>query len=224
MPAKAPSGGGNEDTRADGQGSGPLSVAEEWDRRYGAEERLFRAEPDESLVELASKLKPGTALDLGAGEGRNALWLARQGWEVTAVDVSEVALGRLGATATSEGLGVDTVTDDIHDYLRSASDSAQSFDLVVIAFVHPAPVERARLLAGAAEAVSPGGHLFVVAHHRDSLGQAGPPDPERLYTEDDLEQMDGGLEVLRLERRSGMSDVAHPGVDVFLWAQRSPAR
>lgn len=196
------------------------AVAEEWDRRYGAEERLFRADPDETLVELARALKAGTAVDLGAGEGRNALWLAGQGWQVTAVDASEVALGRLEASAAGLGLETDVVAGDLHDFLREAGETGRSFDLVVVAFVHPPAAERARLLAAAAGALSPGGHLFVVAHHRDSLGQAGPPDPERLYAEEDLEQLGDGLVVRRLERRTGVSDVAHHGVDVFLWAER----
>ncbi len=66
-----------------------------WDHRYAGTERLFPREPDAALVELVGGLRPGRALDLGAGKGRNSLWLARQGWQVTAVDLAEVALGRL---------------------------------------------------------------------------------------------------------------------------------
>lgn len=67
---------------------------------------MFRAEPDESLVELVSPLPPGRAVDLGAGEGRNSLWLAREGWDVVAVDASEVALDRLSRAAAVEGVEV----------------------------------------------------------------------------------------------------------------------
>jgi uncharacterized protein (DUF302 family)/SAM-dependent methyltransferase len=199
------------------------AVAAQWDRRYGATDRLFRPDPDETLVELASPLAPATALDLGAGEGRNSLWLARRGWKVTAVDASEVALGRLEAAAADSGLAIETAAEDVFDFLGAARARHQRYDLVVVAYVHPATDGRARLVEAAAEAVSPGGHLFVVAHHRDSLGRAGPPDPERLYVEDDFTGLSPGLEVARLERRPGSSDVEDHGVDVLVWAQRPPS-
>jgi LmbE family N-acetylglucosaminyl deacetylase/SAM-dependent methyltransferase len=203
-------------------GAGGASVGAEWDARYRAQPRLFREDADETLVELVSSLPPGTALDLGAGEGRNSLWLAGQGWEVVAVDASEVALRRLEAAAPP-GAPVHAVTADLFDYLRSAAGDRTRFDLVVVSFVHPPAPGRALLLAGAAGRVAEGGHLFVVAHHLDSLGKTGPPDPDRLYVESDLADGAPGLEVLRLERRSGPSDVPDAGVDVFLWARRPPA-
>jgi N-acetylglucosamine malate deacetylase 2 len=206
----------NSDASADSS----QSVSAEWDARYQAQPQLFREEPDETLVELVSPLPPGTAVDLGAGEGRNSLWLARQGWDVAAVDASTVALDRLRGSAAAQGVTIETVADDVFDYLRSAPDRGQAFDLVVIAFVHPPADERIRLLRAAAELVARGGHLFVVAHHLDSLGRSGPPDPQRLYTESDLRSATPDLELLRLERRNGASDVSDPGVDVFLWARR----
>ncbi|MDE3087339.1 MAG: methyltransferase domain-containing protein, partial [Acidobacteriota bacterium] len=202
------------------QGGGGGSVGAEWDARYRAQPQLFRQDADETLVALVSTLSPGTAVDLGAGEGRNSLWLAEQGWDVVAVDASEVALRRLEAGARARGVAVRTVTGDVLDHLRSAADHGTCFDLVVVSFVHPPPATRAELLAGAAGRVAAGGHLFVVAHHLDSLGKTGPPDPERLYAESDLAGAAAGLEVLRLERRHGPSDVPDAGVDVFLWAHR----
>jgi SAM-dependent methyltransferase len=200
--------------------AGKGSIAQEWDQRYSAQPRLFRQEPDETLVELVSPLSPGTALDLGAGEGRNSLWLAAKGWDVTAVDVSAVALDRLRQSAAAQDVVLDAVADDIFAYLQSAADRNQTFDLVVIAFVHPPPEDRVKLLAAAGDRLRPGGHLFVVAHHREALGVAGPPDPARLYAEDDLRVASDTLDVLRLERRTGLSDVTHPGVDLVLWARR----
>ena len=196
-------------------------IAAQWDERYRARPRLFRQEPDETLVDLISPLAPGAALDLGAGEGRNSLWLARRSWDVVAVDASDVALDRLRTSATEGGLSVETVCEDASDYLSRAADRHSSFDLVVVAYLHPPSAERAQLLALAEERVTPGGHLFVVAHHRDSLGRVGPPDPDRLYVEADLEPVENeGFRILRLERRSGMSDVTEPGVDIVLWADR----
>lgn len=195
------------------------ALAEEWDRRYASAPQVFRAEPDESLVELVSPLPPGTAIDLGAGEGRNSLWLARRGWNVVAVDASRVALDRLSDAAEVEGLSIKTVADDLISYLANVRVAGTTFDLVVLAYVHADPSGRAELLAAAAHSLSAGGHLFVVGHHVSSLGVTGPPDPARLYAEDDLREIPG-LDVIRLEQRRGKSDVSEPGTDVVLWARR----
>ena len=189
-----------------------------WDRRYAGTDRLFPAEPDEALVEFTAGLPAGRGLDLGAGEGRNSLWLARKGWRVTAVDLSQAALERLDAAAAKEHLVVKTVVADMGQYLARG----ERFDLVVIANIHPAPAKRAEILEAAASAVGPGGHLFLVGHHLASLGQAGPPDPERLYVEDSLKDAFPGLELLRLERRQRrVGDGAVPLFDVVAWAVRS---
>ncbi len=180
---------------------------------------VFRAEPDETLVELVSSLSPGTAVDLGAGEGRNSLWLARQGWDVVAVDASRVALDRLSQGAADDDLAGHTVVGDLVSYLMDAWATGNAFDLVLLAYVHPDPPGRAELLVAAASALRPEGHLFVVGHQVSSLGLAGPPDPERLYTDDDLRTV-RGLEVIRLQHRRGVSDVNEVGTDVILWARR----
>jgi LmbE family N-acetylglucosaminyl deacetylase/predicted TPR repeat methyltransferase len=195
-------------------------AAEEWDRRYASTSRLFRAEADETLVEMVTPLAPRRAVDVGAGEGRNSLWLASRGWEVTAVDISKEALGRLEDAATPEGLPVVTLVDDITTYLAGVEGRGDAFDLVVLAYLHPEPAQRAELLHATAGVVAPGGYLFVVGHHRLSRGVAGPFDPTRLYTEDDLRHAAHGLQVLRLGQRHGKSDIAEPGTDVILWARR----
>jgi SAM-dependent methyltransferase len=189
---------------------------EDWDQRYAAVGRRFSIHPDTALVELVTPLPPGRALDLGAGEGRNSLWLARQGWTVTAVDGSSVALDRTRAAATAEGLSVSPVQADIGDFLRRRD----TYDLVVIANIHPSPEERAELLRAAVGAVRPGGHLFLVGHHVDSLGRVGPLDAARLYTEAALASALPGLRTLLLERRERTlgGDTGEPVVDMVLWA------
>jgi len=202
---------------------GPRSlVAEEWDRRYASTPRLFRAEPDETLVELVSPLAPGRAVDLGAGEGRNSLWLASRGWDVVAVDASKEALGRLNHSAHPEGLPLVTIAGEITTYLADIQTRGDTFDLVVLAYVHPETAERSELLQAVASAIASGGFLFVVGHHSLSPGGTGP-DLSRFYTEDDLRQAARGLEVLRLGQRLGSSDIAEPGTDVVLWARRPEA-
>lgn len=188
-----------------------------WNERYAASERVFSADPDGTLVELAGGLPPGRALDLGAGEGRNSLWLASLGWRVTAVDLSDVALTRLAASAAEHDLEVTTEVADMNEFLGRDG----QFDLVVLANVHPDPDERTELLARAAAALAPGGHLFIVGHHIDSLGKAGPPRPERLYTEDILAEAFPDLELLRLEKREGQhGDRGAPVTDIVVWASR----
>jgi SAM-dependent methyltransferase len=188
----------------------------DWDARYAAG-RVFTTEPDEALVELAGDLVPGSAVDLGAGEGRNSLWLARRGWRVTAVDLSQVGLGRLRAQAAAGHLAVQTVAAEMAEFLARGG----RYGLVVLANIHPPAGDRARLLGAAAAAVAPGGYLFVTGHHLDSLGRAGPPDPARLYTEDRLAGAFPSLQVLRIEKRIRQrGDISTPLVDVVAWATR----
>ena len=193
-----------------------MEHGENWDAQYAAVGRRFSIHPDTAMVELVTPLVPGQALDLGAGEGRNSLWLARQGWTVTAVDGSAVALERARAAASAEGLSVSSIQADIRDFLRRGD----TFDLVVIANIHPSPEERAQLLRAAVSAVRPGGHLFLVGHHVDSLGRVGPLDAARLYTEEALAGSLPGLRTLLLERRERThgGDTGEPVVDVVLWA------
>jgi len=204
-----------------------MREAELWDQRYASSEHLFSAEPDAALVELVTPLPPGRALDLGCGEGRNSLWLARQGWAVLAVDVSGVALHRLREAARQAGLHADAVQAEITDHLARRVVA----DLVVIANLHPSPGERQALLRAAAAAVAPGGHLYLIGHHRDSLGIVGPSDPARLYSEGEVRDALPGLTLLRLERRVrrrrtegelpaglGVGPSSAAPVDLLVWA------
>jgi SAM-dependent methyltransferase len=190
---------------------------ENWDARYAESERLFSANADGSLVELVTGLPPGTALDVGAGEGRNSLWLADAGWKVTAIDTSSMALTRLREQATDVGLDITTEVADMTDFLSRR----KRFDLIVLANLHADPDERDRLFARVPASLRAGGHLFLVGHHVDSLGIAGPPQRERLYTEEHLRSAFPSLELIGLERREGRhGDTGHPSIDVVLWAVR----
>ena len=200
----------------------PPSAGEEWDRRYAASDHVWTSEPDALLVELAGSLTTGNALDLGSGEGRNACWLAAQGWQVVAVDASKVALERVAARAEKEGSAerVRCVLADLVDFVPDEG----AFDLVVVSNLHLEPALHSTVFDRAKAALAPGGHVFVVGHHRDSAGLAGPPDPERLYTEERLHSALRGLDVLRLERLSRRHEghgSAHDVTDVVAWASRA---
>ncbi len=173
----------------------PESPAAFWNRRYQAVDRLWTREPNALLAEFAATLARGRALDLGAGEGRNAVWLARRGWRVTVLDVSAVALTRAAERAAEEGVELDCVEADWRDYRLAPA----SLELVVISFMHPEPDERASIFERARKALAPGGHLFVAGVDLVDHGRRGPPDPERLYTPERLRRALRGFNVLRCE-------------------------
>lgn len=134
-----------------------------WDERYGRSERIWSGNPNVALVRQAADLTPGRALDLGCGEGADAVWLARQGWQVTAVDVSQVALARAAGHAAEAGLAQRIVFAQ-HDL--AADFPAGRFDLVSAQFLYSATGNEARetMLRHAAAAVAPGGVLLVEGH------------------------------------------------------------
>ncbi|MFL1904209.1 class I SAM-dependent methyltransferase [Streptomyces tauricus] len=149
-----------------------------WDGVYAARPAASGPQPNARLTETVTGLPPGDALDLGCGDGGDALWLARLGWHITAVDISAVAVERLAALARSHGLGdrVTTVRADLHQSFPPGG-----FDLVCAHYLHtPCELDRATVLRSAAHALRPGGRLLVVDH-----GSTAPwswnQDPETRY-------------------------------------------
>ena len=160
--------------------------AKQWDERYAGAELVWTDNPNVFVAEILSDASPGTAVDLAAGEGRHSVWLARHGWDVTAVDFSAVGLQRAQQWADEVGVGqrLTTVTSDVAEY----TPEPDSLDLVLLAYVQvPADVRRAALQQCAA-GVRVGGQVVVVAHDSSNLaeGTGGPPDPSVLYTADDV--------------------------------------
>lgn len=163
--------------------------AEGWDRRYSGKDLVWGADPNRWVEQECAPLPAGRALDLACGEGRNAIWLARRGWRVTAVDFSQVALAR-GAelAAASDGPGdggtIEWVRADVFTY----APEPKAYDLVVIAYLQVPPGPRRAVVRAAAQALAPGGRLVVVAHDSANLerGVGGPQDPDVLYTAQDL--------------------------------------
>lgn len=156
--------------------------ARDWDERYGATDLVWSADPNRFVVEETADLRPGRALDLAAGEGRNAIWLAGQGWQVTAVDFSPVGVDKGRRLADAAGVEVAWLVADATTW----EPPAQGFDLVLVAYLQLPPDGRRAAHRRAAEAVAPGGTLLIVGHDRDNLerGYAGPPDPEVLLDVD----------------------------------------
>jgi SAM-dependent methyltransferase len=170
-------------------------TSDEWDRRYVATDLLWGAAPNQFLVAEVGNLRPGRALDVASGEGRNAVWLARSGWSVTAVDFSEVAIAKGRSMASDYEVEVDWVLADVREYRPAAG----AFDLVAILYLHLVPAERQLVLAAATEAVAPGGTLLIVGHDLENLtrGHGGPQDAERLWTADVAVAELDGMEIVR---------------------------
>lgn len=165
-----------------------------WDRRYGEADRLWPRNANALLTDFATRLPVGRALDIGAGEGRNAIWLAKAGWNVTALDVSQVGLQRAAQRAAAEGVELECVAGDWRDHSPTTP-----VDLAVISFMHPHPDERAAMFERTRAALRPGGHLFTVGVHVTEHGRRGPPDPDRLYMPERLQEALARFELVRCE-------------------------
>lgn len=159
-----------------------------WDERYRSTDRLWSAEPNVFVADRLREIEPGVGLDLASGEGRNAIWLAERGWDMTAVDFSAVAAER-GREHS------DSVEFVVADVLTWEPD--RRFDLVLIAYLHLDESEFEPLIRRATMWLVPGGELFMVGHDRSNLehGVGGPPAPEVLW---DVDRMVSWLEDLEI--------------------------
>ena len=196
---------------------------EEWNRRYAGKELLWTARPNRFLVAEAVDLPPGRALDLACGEGRNAVWLAEQGWQVTGVDFSDVALAKAGELAAARGVDAQWVRADLLAY-RPAR---RAYDLVLLFYLQLPAAQRREVVRAAAEAVAAGGTLFLVAHDSSNLeqGHGGPKEAAVLYTAADVVADLGGthLEIERaevVERPIATADRAATALDALVRARR----
>ena len=188
--------------------------AEEWDERY-AEDRQWSAEPNRLIAGLLADLPPGDAVDLAAGEGRHALWLAGLGWRVTAVDFAGTGLARGQGQPGADG--VLWVHADVLDW----SASPESQDLVLVAYLHLPEDETVVVLDRAVGWLRPGGRLLVLGHDVENIdrGVGGPQDPAILHSVERLSPVAARLDVDRLEqvRRETPAGTA---LDCLLWGRR----
>jgi SAM-dependent methyltransferase len=135
-----------------------------WDSLYDARPAIWSGRANDHLVVEVDALPPGTALDVGAGEGADAIWLAGRGWQVTAVDISAVALARAARDAARAGPEVAGRIDWVHEDLMDWEPPNDHFDLVSVHFFHLAPEPRRTLFGRLASAVVAGGTLLIVGH------------------------------------------------------------
>lgn len=196
--------------------------AAEWDRKYERRELVYGEAPNSTLVEVATTIPRGRALDLAAGQGRNAIWLATRGWTVDAVDFSSVALTRASRVAESAPRSVRERLTWIHaDVTKLATEP--NYDLVLMFYLHLPPDERRRAVSAAVSALKPDGILMILGHHSANIadGVGGPQEPEILCTPKDLTADVGDrLTVTTAENR--YRDVTGgTAIDALLLASRS---
>ena len=169
-----------------------------WNDRYRESRTVFGREANQFLVEVAADLEPATALDLGCGQGRNALWLAKLGFTVTGLDLSPIAIEQARANAAE--LGIDATFESVD--LLTWDPDGQEWDLVLLAYLHLPEDLRRTVHAAAERAVAPGGRVVVIAHHLDNLagGVGGPSRPDWLFTQEQLADDFSALDIVRNER------------------------
>ncbi|MEX1295995.1 MAG: transcriptional repressor [Candidatus Limnocylindrales bacterium] len=197
-------------------------AVERWDARYAGHDYLWDVEPNQFVERHVRDLQPGAAIDLAAGEGRNAVWLARQGWTVTAVDFSQAGLDKTARLAADSGVATRVVTVNA-DALSWAP--AEPVDLVVIAYLQLSPRQVRTALEHASTWLKPGGRVLVVAHDRQNVehGYGGPPDPDRCYDLDETVAALAALEILTadvVERHVETTDGPRTALDTLVIARR----
>ena len=159
-----------------------------WDERYRSQAALWSGNPNSQVIAETADLAPGTALDVGAGEGADAIWLAKRGWHVTGVDISAVALERAAGHAAEAGADVAGRIRWVQRDLTDGQPVPGRYDLVSAQYLHLPPTPRLALFASLADAVAVGGTLLIVGHHPSDLQTSvpRPQQPERFFTGDDI--------------------------------------
>ena len=194
-----------------------------WDERYSGDELVWTSTPNEFVVAEAVGLQAGRTVDLACGEGRNSIWLAEQGWEVTGVDFSPVGLAKAKRFADLWGVEATWVESAIEQW----TPPPEGFDLVAMCYLQLPQPNRSSALAVAASAVARGGTLLVIAHDIDNLvrGFGGPSDPDVLYRVDEVTEAaaEAGLTVERAEQAVRVVDTddgPRDAIDTVIRAKR----
>lgn len=191
-----------------------------WNERYQTTDRLWSLGPNVFVEDRLRDRPPGTGLDLASGEGRNAIWLASQGWQMTAVDFSAVAVERGRARSDQ----VDFIQADVFDW-----QPGRTFDLVLIAYLQVEADRLAALLERVKDWLEPGAELFLIGHDRSNIehGVGGPQEPEILWDVGEVVGWLGDLEIIEagvVDRRVEIEGEAARAKDALIRARAVPGR
>jgi len=195
-----------------------------WNDRYATAEYVWMAEPNIFLAAEAETIPAGRAVDLGCGEGRNAVWLAEQGWTSTGVDFSDVGLDKGRRLAADRGVDVTWVCADPTTW----SPPEDGYDLVAVCYLQIPADHRRQAIGVAGRALAPGGTLLVIGHDSTNLtgGTGGPPNPDMLYRPADvLADLDAAGIDVTVERAETVERVVagdeRPALDCLVRVRRT---
>ena len=199
-----------------------------WEAHYGEKPQVWSGRPNGVLVAEVPDMAPGRALDVGCGEGADAIWLAGKGWRVTAVDVSRTALERGARAAEEAGVGelIGWQWCDLADAFPGGA-----FDLVSLQYLHsPVELPQDPILGAAAAAVASRGTVLVVSHaafppwsrHQDDHDDHAFPQPDEIAGSLGLEGDDWEIEICEIRERSTIAPSGEPAVisDTVVRARR----
>lgn len=196
-----------------------------WIKKYETDAYVYTKDVNQFVVELTGELKPGTAIDLAGGEGRNAVWLAERGWRVENIDFAQNALDKCNRLATEREVSGSVVTT-CASALEFESRLAP-VDLVVVAYLHIYSNQFAVAMQNAVNALKPGGTLMGVWHALENIqhNSHGPQNPDTLPSVNSLTKLCGdlGLRIEICENRDGFvrtDDGPKPSVTVILLATK----
>jgi SAM-dependent methyltransferase len=175
---------------------GTRAEVERWNRILTAEKPTFNTHPNEFLVEMAKGRKPGTALDVGMGQGRNAIWLAQQGWDVTGFDPAEKAVAAAQETAKKLGVPLKTEIKSMENFAWGE----RRWDLILLSYIGGK-----RMMDTIQRALKPGGILVIEAFHRDAT-KGRSIGPGVVFDTGDLPKLYPQLRVVRYEEPMGSAD------------------
>ena len=203
--------------------------AADWNARYDTAELIWKGEPNRFLPPEVEGMVVGTAVDLACGEGRNAVWLAQQGWTVTGVDFSDVGIDKARGLAAENGVEVSWVVADA----TSWAPPTEGFDLVAVFYLQLPAADRRAAMRTAAQALAVGGTLVLVGHDLLNLteGHGGPQDPAVLLTAEDIlddltaAEVELDLELVteragRVDRVVATDDGERTAIDTFVRVRR----
>lgn len=172
-----------------------MSRKEVWNERYANRDLIWSAGPNRLFAAEVANLEPTTALDAACGEGRNALWLAEQGWQATGVDFSDVAIGKARRISAERGVQVNWVVADVaRDELPEPG-----YDLVCVLYLHTDPAEREHWLPRLIAAVNPGGTFLYIGHDPRNI-EHGVGGPQKLDLLPGPDAMREALNDFRMDR------------------------
>lgn len=186
-----------------------MSKRDLWNERYAAKDLIWSAGPNQLFASEVETLTPGKAVDIACGEGRNAIWLAEQGWEVTAIDFSDVAVDKGRQIAEKRGVNVSWIADDV----STRKLPEEEYDLVAVLYLHTGESERKKWLQNVLHCVKPSGTFIYIAHDPSNIdnGVGGPQDIAFLPAVADITGAMSAfqIETARVMERPVVNDPGH---------------